>query len=63
MNRRFASSLIGELQKWLARFILGLRPAFGLWSYLLFHIRSLGVRERLALATHFLAFKLEERID
>jgi hypothetical protein len=30
------------LKKWLSRFILGLRPTFGLWPYLLFHVKSLG---------------------
>ena len=43
MNRRLASSLIGELKKWLARFVFGLRPAFGLWPYLLFHKESLVI--------------------
>ena len=42
MNWRFPSSFVGELEKWFSSFILGLRPTFGLWPYLLFHVKSLG---------------------
>lgn len=42
MNWRFSSSFVRELEKRLSRFILGLRPTFGFWPYLLFHVKSLG---------------------